>query len=102
MKILNKTQADALFQSEAILIGRRDVIPDYKAVALFGAAAVKHAVRTGHVDGYGIGDYTLCYLTYEGFLDAASFSNVQQIGIELGELNSQGKETKAKRSARKA
>ena len=87
MNILNKAQVDALFQREAVLLGTADGVPDFRAVALFGAAAVKHAkgmrATTGrYLNGYGIGDFTLFSLTYRGFQAAASFYNVQQLQKE--------------------
>jgi len=82
MEILNKAQADALFRREAVLIGSEDVVPVFRAAALFGDSAVKHAKRrTGgqYSNGYGVGDYTLDYLTLQGFQAAASFYNVRQL-----------------------
>lgn len=85
MKILNKNQVDALFQCEAILIGTEDCVPTFRAEALFGSDAVKHAgsVSSGkYLNGYGVGDYTLMYITYRGFLAAATFHNVRQLHKE--------------------
>ncbi len=83
MKILNKAQVDALFQREAVLIGTEDVMPVSRAVPLFGEDAVKFAKRLGeprkYSNAYGIGDYTLDYLTLQGVQAAASFYNVQQL-----------------------
>lgn len=88
MKSLNKEQVAALFEHEAVLLGTENRIPDFRAVALFGEDAVKHAHKMdtgspGHyADGYGIGDYTLSALTYRGFQAAASFFNVQLLRRE--------------------
>lgn len=85
MKILNKKQVDALFQCEAVLIGTEDRVPAFRAEALFGKEAVRHAgaVSDGKFSsGYGVGDFTLMYITYRGFLAAATFHNVQQLRKE--------------------
>ena len=85
MGILNKNQVDALFQREAVLIGTEDAVLAFRAAALFGADAVKHAQRLHsgrYSNGYGVGDCTLVYLTFRGFQAAASFYNVQQLREE--------------------
>ncbi len=82
MGILNKAQVDALFQREAVLIGTEDVVPVSRAAALFGDSAVEYARRCPsgrYSNGYGAGGYTLMYLTFRGFQEAASFYNVQQL-----------------------
>lgn len=79
MAILSKNTVDELFRREAVLLGSADGVPEYRASFLFGEAAVDFARRAGNVNGYGIGDFTLMYLSYKGFLDAASFYNVQQL-----------------------
>lgn len=83
--VLTKMQADALFRREAVLIGTEDVVPTFRVEALFGEDAVKHAqvLSAGrYSNGYGVGDYTLMYLTFRGFQAAASFYNVQQLREE--------------------
>lgn len=79
MEILNKAQVDALFEREAVLFGTEDGAPRFRAVAMFGAGAVEHAENLGYSNGYGVRDYNLIYLTYRGFLAAASYYNVQQL-----------------------
>lgn len=64
MKIMNKAMVDSLFQREAVLLGNEDHVPEYRAVALFGQDAVKHAKCINHWNGYGVGDFTMGYLTY--------------------------------------
>ena len=89
MKVLNKAQVDALFQREAVLIGTKDVVPAFRAAALFGEGAVKHASSFPvgrYLNGYGAGGYTLLYLTYLGFQAAASFYNVQQLRDDVIEV----------------
>lgn len=85
MGILNKSQVDALFHREAVLIGTEDAVPAFRAAALFGEDAVEHAQHLSagrYSNGYGVGDYTLVYLTFRGFQTAASFYNVQQLREE--------------------
>ena len=82
MGVLNKAQADALFNREAVLIGCADCVPEFRVAALFGADAAEFAKRTHKgqcSNGYGVGDYTLMYITYQGFLAAATFYNVKQL-----------------------
>lgn len=83
MRELNKAQVAALFEQEAVLLGTEDRVPESRAAALFGQAAVNHARSLNRNDpgrycnGYGVGDYTMLYLTLRGFQAAASFHNVQ-------------------------
>ena len=83
MNILNKAKVDALYQRETVLLGTRDAVPAYRVAALFGQDAADFARRVGepgqNANGYGVGDYTLWYFTYCGFLTAASFCNVRQL-----------------------
>ena len=83
MEILNKLQADELFRREAILIGRDDVLPVSKAVALFGEKAVSFAKdkEFKHWGAFGVGDFTTDYLNYTGFLAAVSYYNVEQMKV---------------------
>lgn len=83
MKELNKDQVSALFAREAVLLGTHDRVPESRAVALFGKAAVDHTFSLNksnpglYLSGYGTGDYTLFALTFLGFQAAVSFYNVQ-------------------------
>lgn len=82
MAILNKKQVQILFDREAVLLGTNDGVPLDRVVALFGEDAASYASRQeGGVywNAYGVGDYTLSYLTLLGFQAAASFYNVQQL-----------------------
>ena len=82
MDILNKAQVDSLFQREAVLLGSGDGVPEFRAAALFGKEAVNYVGRLAdsrYCNGYGVGDYTLHYLTSLGFQAAASFHNVKQL-----------------------
>lgn len=63
------------------MIGGDDVIPTLRVDALFGKDATQFAERMGngqYRNGYGIGDYTLMYVTHRGFFVAASYYNVKQ------------------------
>ena len=83
MAILNKTQVDELFSREAVLLGQADCVPGFRAANLFSKDAVCHAKKIdGGWNAYGIGDFTLYYLTRKGFQAAASFYNVQQLQEE--------------------
>lgn len=91
MEKLNKAQAQALFEDHAILIGGRDAIPEETAVELFGEEAVEHAhTLNGQsyelCNVYGIGHYQQGYLTLQGFLTAATYSNVHLLELEKAEL----------------
>ena len=82
MKILNKAQVEALFQREAVLIGRADAVPSNRAAELFGKDAVKHACSIGtgsNWNVYGVGNYGIEYITLNGFYAAATFYNIQQL-----------------------
>lgn len=83
MKTLNESQVKELFAREAVLIGRNDCVPAFRAAEIFGQKAVEHTHRLDHsgtlVSRYGIGDFTLYALTLRGFQTAASYYNVQQL-----------------------
>ena len=53
MNTVNKSQVDALFQREAVLIGSADVVPEFRVAALFGDDAAKHGKCQGNGNGYG-------------------------------------------------
>ena len=82
--MMNAAQVRALFEREAVLLGSRDGVPLYRVVELFGkrAAAFVEATRgdTRIGNTYGIGDFQLPYVTYCGFVQAASYANVEEIG----------------------
>lgn len=81
--ILSKSQADALFQREAVLIGNRDVVPESRLADPLGAEAVKHTkglpgAGAALWNAYGMGDgRSLPYFTYRGFLEAVTYNNLQ-------------------------
>ncbi len=85
MKTLNKAQVEAMFQREAVLFGTEDGVPAFRVKALLGTDAVERACVSGAGDRwnrYGMGGYTIEYLTLLGFQVAASFYNVQQLRQE--------------------
>lgn len=68
--MMNKLTATALFDKNSCLIGNKDVIPKSEAIRLLGSGAVEFADRADsrYQNAYGIGDFTMEYLTREGFL----------------------------------
>ena len=78
--MMNKEIAINLFDRNSCLIGKNDVIPEDIAEKITSKEAVEFAKkmnRTGH-NGYGIGDYTLFYLTRETFLLAVTYQNIDE------------------------
>lgn len=85
MKELNKAQASALFEREAVLIGTADAVADFRVCALFGKEAVDyvHKLTPGNYwNAYTAGDTSIHYVTFRGFLAAVSFYNVQLLRNE--------------------
>lgn len=85
----NRHQLKELFEKEAVFIGQQDTVPLYRVVELFGIKAAGWAVRGGSLspnyDIFGVGAFQLPYLTYEGFLAAATFANVEEIRDTVGQ-----------------
>ena len=86
-RTLNKYQAETLFFENAVLFGDRDGVPESVAKLLFGECAVEYAKAIdtkGKIkfNGYGIGDYTQRYLTFDGFMVACTFNNVSILESE--------------------
>lgn len=82
MAVLNKKQVNALFQCYAVLLGTEDRVSEFRVTILFGPNAVKFAKTTHngqYHNGFGVGDCTIMYFTYQGFLAAASYYNAQQL-----------------------
>lgn len=85
MAVLSKNQVDALFRREAVLLGTEDQVPEFRVAALFGPDAAKFAKSTHagqYYNGFGVGDCTIMYITYRGFLAAAMYYNAQQLREE--------------------
>ena len=74
----NKENAEKAFFDLSILVGSRDVVPQDRAEVLLGSGAVKFAksVCPDGFNGYGIGNYTLPYLTKQGFFVAVTYYNI--------------------------
>lgn len=76
---------EKLFLSASIFVINNDVVPVKRAEKIFGKDAVKFAseAQNGlHYNGYGIGDYTMMYLTKKGFCIAATYCNVREYESE--------------------
>lgn len=78
--MMNKLTATALFDKNSCLIGNKDVIPKSEAIRLLGSGAVEFADRADsrYQNSYGIGDFTMEYLTKEGFFIAVTYKNVEE------------------------
>lgn len=78
--MMNKLTATALFDKNSCLIGNKDVIPKSEAIRLLGSGAVEFADRADsrYQNAYGIGDFTMEYLTREEFFIAVTYKNVEE------------------------
>lgn len=78
--MINKSTAVKLFEDNSCLVGEADVIPDDIAREKLGSEAVKFARKfnTKYSNAYGIGDYTMQYLTRKGFFTAVTYYNVSE------------------------
>lgn len=85
-KALTQAEVQALFETEAILLGAGDGVPLYRVIELFGerAASFAYNAHGAASNGFGIGDYNLPYLTRIGFKRAAAYHNVEELrkGLE--------------------
>lgn len=82
--MFKENEIKQLFEKKSILIKNRDVIPSYEVKKMLGEDALEHAKRFNNPrynNSYGIGCFTLDYLTYEGFQIAATFYNVKNIHL---------------------
>lgn len=79
--MMNSNYIKGLFEKEAILINDADVIPEYVVKDLFGEDAIDFAKRMvpGGYNGYGIGYFTIYYLTLRAFKVAATYKNIEDI-----------------------
>ena len=68
MHTMNAAQVKAAFERESILLGREDLVPEGRAVALFGKEAVEHCQRrcdfvvfrrTSNVEKWRVNVYSL-------------------------------------------
>lgn len=78
--LMNKAQVAELFQREAVLLGNRDMMPEVRAIELFGIRAVNYAKRMRDTHetcaGYGADGYVTFGLNLYGVQLAASYCNV--------------------------
>lgn len=78
-----KSDVERIFNREKVLIGNRDVMPEYKANKIFGKKAVEFAKNSrtlGDVyNVYGAGDFSCSYFTLEGINIAATYVNICSI-----------------------
>lgn len=75
-----KDDVKKIFDEEKVLAGNRDVLPEYRAIEIFGKKAVDFAKRLGergqNASQYGIGDFQFMYLYYSGVEVAATYVNI--------------------------
>lgn len=77
------TYTTKLFDDNSCLVGDRDVIFESVARELLGGESIEFAKRMctkieRRFNGYGIGDYTACYLTQKEFFLAITYLNVKK------------------------
>ncbi len=78
--MINKEIAGNLFDRHSCLINDKNVIPKEEAENLTSKEGVEFSRRMnpiGH-NGYGIGSYTLNYLTREAFFIAVTYQNIDE------------------------
>lgn len=89
----SKAQVAALFQENAVLLGRTDYVPFYRAEVLFGKPAVAYARQVGFDEkaplsysrawwGPDDDSESILALTYRGFQTAAHYYNCCQMQKE--------------------
>lgn len=87
MNTYNLAMVKELFAHEAVLIGSSNAVPFHRAAVQFGEENVMR-VRSSKPGGEYWNEFYLdeiqivSFLTYRGFVEAASFFNVQQLQEE--------------------
>lgn len=78
--MINKEMATEIFDKNSCLVENRNVIPEDIAVKIAGENAVEFSkkYKKDSYNGYGIGDYTMNYLTEKGFLLAITYMNISE------------------------
>ena len=81
--MINKVAATKLFDDNSCLVGDRDVIFESVARELLGGESIEFAKRMctkieRRFNGYGIGDYTACYLTQKEFIFGDNLSKCEK------------------------
>ena len=97
MKKLNKAQALALFEENAILFGDRDAVPETTAAALLGRPAIDYLMAEdktgsrGFWNAIGMNDHIpslVTYITFAGFMRAVTYNNaLAVIGPRKGKIH---------------
>lgn len=86
--MITQKELEEIFSEKSIFINGRNVLPYEVALetvtmdaihfASHVGAGKPHWTNTENANGYGIGDYTLMYLTKSGFEKAVSFMNISE------------------------
>lgn len=82
---LNKMEASRLFESEAVMVENKDVIPAARAIALFGEEAAAYAHEYGSdKNEYWLGskDKRLKYFYRSGFNKIVTYHNIMTLREE--------------------
>lgn len=84
--MFTESKVKELFEANSIYIDGRNVIPYENALQFVSMDAIDFAIRQGstknhwhnteHGNGYGIGDYTIMYLTAKGWSLAITYMNI--------------------------
>lgn len=84
--MFTEAQAKEIFESNSLYITGKNVIPYENALqfvtmdaidfALRQGSSKNHWINTENGNGYGIGDYTVMYLTEKGWTLAVTYMNI--------------------------
>lgn len=95
--ILNLKRARELFEEERTIFSNPGGVPLVRVAELLGDTSAEYASRLDRKKGYGtysgmfgVGSYQCEYLTWEGFLQAVTFSNVLHIARSVSSKEAQG------------
>lgn len=87
-EMYTKEDVERIFNENKFLIGNRDLVPVYIAKEIFGQDAVQFSRKVeGCCNGYGIGGYTLKYVTLRQLEAAATYCNVTKAREIENEVN---------------
>lgn len=86
-EMYTKEDVERIFNENKFLIGNRDLVPVYIAKEIFGQDAVQFSSQVEGCNGYGIGGYTLEYVTLRQFEAAATYCNVTKAREIENEVN---------------
>lgn len=84
---LNLAQAKTLFVEESTILIQGGGIPIVRIAELFGEETAQYASSLTnknrfYKNGFGVKDFNCDYLTYEGFLQAVTYSNVMKLASQ--------------------